>query len=116
VQTAQRGVLIPVGAALVARDNVLETVRPYTRGRVSIEREVGKIQRRVSTNLRKFERRGETARNRLQRQVKRTRTQVEREARQRRNSVQRSVKTAGKDFGRGFDRIQSGVEELTPLS
>jgi DNA relaxase NicK len=109
-------VLIPVGAALVARDNVVETVRPYTRGRVSIEREVNRVQKRLTTNLRKFERRGETARNRLQRQVKKTRTQVEREARQRRNSVQKSVKSAGQDFGRGFDRIQSGVEELSPLS
>ena len=76
VKTAQRGVLIPVGAALVARDNVLEAVRPYTKGRVSAEREVNRVQTRVATNLRKFERRGETARNRLQRQVKRTRTQV----------------------------------------
>src|SRR6266513_2379178 len=47
---AERVALIPVGAALVARDNVLEAVvdatRPYTRSRESAERELEKLARR----------------------------------------------------------------------
>src|SRR5919198_33218 len=52
VEQAQRAVLIPVGAALVARDNVVDATRPYTT-RQSAERELTRLQRRVTTNLRK---------------------------------------------------------------
>ena len=77
--------LIPVGAALTARDAVLEAVSPYLAGRDSAERELEKVGKRVQTSLKRFERRGSTARNRALREVKRTRTRVERELRQRRN-------------------------------
>ena len=63
---AERAVLIPVGAALVARDTVVETVVDTAKGlrtRAGVERE-----------LKRFERRGNTARNRAVREVKRTRT------------------------------------------
>jgi hypothetical protein len=95
---AERAVLIPVGAALVARDAVVEAVGPYTEGRESAEREFNKLGKRVSTNLRRYERRGNTARNRAVREVKRTRTRVERELRQRRNSAVRTVKRNRRDF------------------
>jgi hypothetical protein len=72
---AERAVLIPVGAALVARDTVLEAAKPF-RSRTSVEKE-----------LKKFERRGSTARNSVRREVKRTRTRVERELRHRRNDA-----------------------------
>lgn len=85
---AERAVLIPVGATLVARDRVIEgvtdAVRPY--------RTREQAQRKVERDLRRFERRGTTARNRVERRVKRTRTRVERELRQRRNAVQRVIK------------------------
>ena len=85
---AERSVLVPVGAALVARDRVIESVteavKPY-RSRES-------AQRRIERDLRRFERRGTTARNRAERQLKRTRTRVERELRQRRSAVQRVLK------------------------
>jgi hypothetical protein len=93
---AERAVLIPVGAALVARDAVIDAAKPYTAGRESAERELDKLQKRVNTNLRRFERRGSTARNRTVREVKRTRTKVERELRQRRNKAQKQIKTAGR--------------------
>ena len=89
---AERAVLIPVGAALVARDAVVEVVTPYTAGRESAERELNKLGKSVSTSLRKYERRGNTARNRALREVKRTRTRFERQLRQRRNSATRTVK------------------------
>jgi hypothetical protein len=87
-ELAERSVLVPVGAALVARDRVIESVteavKPY-RSRES-------AQRRIERDLRRFERRGTTARNRAERQLKRTRTRVERELRQRRSAVQRVLK------------------------
>src|ERR671939_737619 len=75
---AERAVLIPVGAALVARENLVEAAKPYTR-RESAERELSKLQREVGADLRRYERRGVTARNRLQREIKRARTKGERQ-------------------------------------
>ena len=114
---AQRAVLIPVGATLIARDNVVETVKPY------VKRETA--QREVTKTLNRYERRGTTARNKLERQIKRTRTQLERTLRQRRNKVsglvkrnsrniETTVKTAGREFRagnfqRGAERVQTGV-------
>jgi hypothetical protein len=114
---AQRAVLIPVGATLIARDNVVETVKPYVK-RTTASREVTK-------NLKRYERRGTTARNQLERQLKRTRTQLERGLRQRRTKVQglvkrnsrnleTTVKVASRDvrageFQRAAERVQTGV-------
>src|SRR5918996_6383714 len=89
---AERALLIPVGAALEARDAVVEVYKPYVEGRESAEKEFKGLQKRVGTSLRKFERRGSTARNRTVREVKKTRTRVERELRQRRNQTVRTVK------------------------
>jgi hypothetical protein len=123
-QQVERVVLTGVGAVLTARDNVVETVKPYTK-RTTAQREVQKLQRKANVNVRKFERRGTTERNKLERQVKRTRTQIERELRQRRNQVTRlakrnqrtldtSVRGAGREFRqgnivRGAERLQTGV-------
>ena len=83
-QLAERAVLVPVGASLLARENLVSTVKGLAtkyRTRASVERE-----------LKRYERRGATARNRFERQVRRTRTKFERELRQRRNRVERTVK------------------------
>jgi hypothetical protein len=111
VQQAQRVVLIPVGAALVARDNVAETVKPF-RTRASAEREISRLGRRVNVNLNKFERRGNTARNQLERRVKRTRTQIERLVRRNQRTVERQVKSARRDFSRGAGDLQKGAQEF----
>src|SRR5215207_2418840 len=89
---AERAALVPVGAALTARDAVVEAVKPYIAGRESAEKELEKVGKRVQVSLKRFERRGSTARNRALREVKRTRTRVERELRQRRSSAVRTVK------------------------
>jgi len=63
---AERAVLVPVGASLLARDNLVATVTGLVtkyRTRTGFERE-----------LKRYERRGATARNRLERQVRRSRT------------------------------------------
>ena len=72
--------LIPVGAALVARDKVIESVSDT----ISTYSSPSKTQ----AQLRRFERRATTARSRLEREVRKTRVRVERELRQRRRTLE----------------------------
>jgi hypothetical protein len=79
VDFAGRAVTIPVGAALVARDNVVSTVGGLATRYSSlskVERELRARQRRVETELRRFERRGESARARVERDLKTLRGNV----------------------------------------
>ena len=80
---AERAVLIPVGAALIARDRVVNSVSDT----ISIYSSSSKTQ----AQLKKFERRGATARNRLEREVRKARVRVERELRQRRRAIESTV-------------------------
>ena len=80
---AERALLIPVGAALLARDRVLSSVNDT----ISNYSTSSKAQ----AQLRRFERRGATARNRLEREVRKTRIRFERELRQRRRRVEKGV-------------------------
>jgi hypothetical protein len=80
---AERAVLIPVGAALIARDRIVDSVNDT----VSTYSSSAKAQ----AQLRRFERRGATARNRLEREVRKTRVRVERELRQRRRVIEDTV-------------------------
>jgi hypothetical protein len=112
---AERAVLVPVGASLLVRDNLVSTVRGLAtkyRTRTGVEREI-----------KRFERRGATARNRFERRVRRTRTKFERELRQRRNRVERTVtqnrrrierevRSVGKDLGRQSGTLTARVEKL----
>ncbi|HEY5342810.1 MAG TPA: hypothetical protein VIJ66_04035 [Solirubrobacteraceae bacterium] len=81
----ERAVLIPVGAALIARDRVVSSVNDV----VSSYGSTAKAQ----AQLRRFERRGNTARNRLEREVRKARVRVERELRQRRRDLEQTVNT-----------------------
>jgi hypothetical protein len=89
----ERAVLIPVGAALIARERVVTGVNDT----VSTYSSTSKAQ----AQLRKFERRGNTARKRLEREVRKARTSVERELRKRR---QDSTELA--------DRLQERIQSL----
>jgi hypothetical protein len=80
---AERALLIPVGAALVARDKVVSTVSDT----ISTYSSSSKTQ----AQLRRFERRGATARKRLEREVRKARVRFERELRQRRRVIEKSV-------------------------
>jgi len=80
---AERAILIPVGAALIARERVTTTVNDT----VSIYSSTSKAQ----AQLRRFERRGATARNRLEREIRKARVRVERQLRQRRREIERTV-------------------------
>lgn len=90
---AERAVLIPVGAALTARDRVVASVNDTFTAYSSTAR--------AQAQLRKFERRGATARKRLEREVRKARTSVERELRKRR---QESTELA--------DRFQERIQSL----
>jgi hypothetical protein len=125
-EIAERVVLVPVGASLLVRDNLVSTVKGLTTRystRAGIEKE-----------LKRYERRGVTARNRFERQVKKTRTRFERELRQRRTRVERTVKqnrrrlerevrAVRKDFdkqseqlSKRVEKLVSDVQELLPVS
>lgn len=98
---AERAVLIPVGAALVARDTVVEATKPY------VTRQT--VQRQVERDLRRFERRGSTARNRVERELKKARTRVERELRQRRTRLERTVRRNSRRVEREAKNLRSQV-------
>jgi hypothetical protein len=114
-ELAGRAVLVPVGASLLARDNLVSTVKGLAtkyRTRASFER-----------GLRRYERRGTAARNRFERRVRKTRTRFERELRQRRGRVERTVRqnrrrlerevrAVRKDFERQSGAVGSRVEKL----
>lgn len=100
---AERAVLVPVGAGLLARDNLVTTVKDLTtkyRSRTGLERE-----------FKRYERRGVTARNRFERQMRRTRTRVERELRLRRNRVQRTFKQNRRRFEREVRSVRRDLEK-----
>jgi hypothetical protein len=76
---AERAVLVPVGAALVARDRVVQLLDNYS------------SPKKAEAQLKRFERRGATARNRFERQVRKTRTRVERQLRSQRRSAEKTI-------------------------
>ena len=82
--------LIPVGAALIARDRVVSSVGDT----ISTYSSTTKTQQQ----LRRFERRGATARNRLEREVRKARVRVERDLRQRRRLVERELRQRRRAF------------------
>ena len=123
---AERAVLIPVGAALIARERVVssvnEAITTYT------------TPTKAQTQLKRFERRGTSARKGLERDLRKTRTRVERELRQRRRgfektvtrlerrrdaaakSVTEQVEHASSQFENVFgSRLKSGTELATRL-
>ena len=91
---AERAVLIPVGAALTARDRVVSSVNDTFTNYSSTSR--------AQAQLRKFERRGATARKRFEREVRKARTSVERELRKRRQDERRVRATASRSASRAW--------------
>jgi len=100
-------VLVPVGASLVARDNLVSTVKGFAtkyRTRAGVERE-----------LKRYERRGVTARTRFERQVRKTRTRFERELRQRSRRVERTVKQNRRRFEREVRAVRKDFEKQSGI-
>ena len=104
---AERAVLVPVGATILAQENLVSTVKGLAtkyRTRASLERE-----------LKRYERRGATARNRFERQVRKTRTRVERELRQRRSRVERTVKQNRRRLEREVRAVRKDFEKQSSV-
>src|ERR1700753_1460511 len=101
---AERAVLIPVGAALIARDRVVSTVSETISSYSSSTK--------AQAQLKKFERRGATARKRLEREVRKTRVRVERDLRQRRKAIERSYTDTINEFETRRDRITKNGSDL----
>ena len=99
-ELAERVVLIPVGAALEARDRVGELVTT-TRSRTALEKQ-----------LKRFERRGGSARTQLEREVRRTRTQLERRTRTARRGFERQRTQVGKNLDLNVEALSTRVEPL----
>jgi hypothetical protein len=106
-ELAERAVLVPVGAGLLARDNLVSSVKGIAtkyRTRANLDREI-----------KRYERRGATARNRFERQVRRTRTKFERELRQRRSRVERTVRQNRRRFEREVRSVRKDFEKQSGL-
>jgi hypothetical protein len=97
---AERAVLIPVGAALMARDRVVDSVTDT----LSTYSSPTKTQ----AQLRRFERRGATARSRLEREVRKARVRAERQLRQRSRKIESTVS----DIEERRDAFAKGSNEL----
>lgn len=104
---AERAVLIPVGAALIARDRVVSGVSDT----ISTYSSPTKTQKQ----LRRFERRGATARNRLEREVRKARVRFERDLRQRRRAIGNTVsdlEDRRDQFTRNGSELANRIPEL----
>jgi prefoldin subunit 5 len=114
---AEKAVLIPVGAALAARESVLATADELATkygSRTAAEQQLKAFRKDVERDLKKYERRGNTARNKVEREVKKTRTRVERELRNRRKAVEARtdlVTARAQNLVAGASKAGAGVAE-----
>jgi hypothetical protein len=100
---AERAVLIPVGAALLARERVVSGVSDVFSSYSTPTK--------AQAQLRKFERRGSTARTRLEREVRKTRTRVERELRERRRELEERRDSLTKSLSAQVEQTQTQLEK-----
>lgn len=101
---AERAVLIPVGAALIARDRVVSSVSDTVSSYSSSTK--------ARAQLRRFERRGATARKRLEREVRKARVRVERELRQRRREIESTLSDTVSELEGRRDAIAKNSSEI----
>jgi hypothetical protein len=100
---AERAILIPVGAALIARDRFVSGVEDAIATYSSSTK--------IEAQLRRFERRGGTARRRLEREVRKTRTRVERGVRERRRDLDKRSTRFRKDLSNQVEQAQEQFEK-----
>lgn len=101
---AERAVLIPVGAVLIARerlvDGVSDVISTYS------------TSTKAEAQLKRFEKRGSTVRDRIERDARKTRVRVERELRRRRRELDRTVSGIDRRMNRtvkGIDRKRTAL-------
>jgi hypothetical protein len=95
-QLAERAVLIPVGAALEARD-----LAATYRSRSAVE-----------AQLTRFERRGGKARTELEREVRRTRSRLERQTRRARRNIERQRVQVRRNLPLDVEELSARVENV----
>jgi hypothetical protein len=100
---AERAILIPVGAALIARERLVTGVGDALSTYSSSSK--------IEAQLRRFERRGGTARKRFEREVRKTRTRFERGVRQRRRELDRRRNRIRKDLSAQVEQAQEQFEK-----
>ncbi len=101
---AERLVLVPLGAALIARERVISRVNDAIDHYSSPSK--------ASAQLRRFERRGTSARKQLEREVRKTRVRVERELRHNRTRLERELRRRRRDGEELADRARDRVSSL----
>ncbi len=106
-QVAEWAILVPVGAGLVVRDNIVSTVKGLATRYSSLDG--------IERELKRYERRGNTARTRLERQVRRRRSKFERELRQRRRKVERAVAQNRKRVEREVLSVRKDVSKRSDI-
>jgi hypothetical protein len=112
---AERALLIPVGASLVVRDDLVSTVRGFATRyvtRAGLEREFKRYERRGGVARSRLERSLRRRRNRIERELRQRRSRMERSVRQNRRRVEREVRTVRKDLGKRSDIVTARVEKL----
>ena len=112
---AERAVLVPIGASLMARDNLIGTVKglatKYTT-RSGLEREIKRYERRGVTERNRFERQVRRTRSRFEREVRHRRSNVEKTVRENRRRIEREVQSVRKDLGKQGDVVSKRVDKL----
>lgn len=99
---AEKAVFVPVGAALIARDEVVATFEDLRTSYGS--------KAKAKQELRKFERRGSSAVRGIERDAKKTRTRVERELRQRRARLEKELRRVDAELKGVTEPVKKNVE------
>ena len=101
-EVAEKVVLVPVGAALIARDEVVATFDDLRSSYGSTAK--------AKQELRRFERRGSSAVKGVERDARKTRTRVERELRQRRSRLEKELRRVDRELKGVTDPVMKNVE------
>ncbi len=112
---AQRAVLVPIGASLLARDNLVRTVKglaPKYTTRSGLQREIKRYERRGATERNRFERQVRHTRSRFEDGVQHRRSNVEKTVRENRRWLEREVQSVRKDLDKHGDAVSKRVDKL----
>jgi hypothetical protein len=101
---AERAVLVPVGAALTARDRVVEMVEEVI--------DTFGTRKKAEAQLKRFERRGITARDRLERQTRKARTRAERGVTRSKTTVESRISDLDRRRSEATKAVIDGVEDV----
>jgi hypothetical protein len=107
-EAAERLVVVPVGAALEARDTVVATAEDLQTRFGTTEA----AEKQLEKQLKKYEKRGEKARKNVERRVKKTRKQVERELKARRRDAEKLVEQTTKDANARLEAVRESISQI----